>query len=158
MRVVSVTSCRVAPPDSGRTIKTLHTAYRVGHLERSLDFYRTIGFSELGRVPVPDAVTLVCLKLPDDTATTLELVDEPAARPIEIGNGLSHIVVQVEELTSTVDRLSAAGIECGPIAHPGPSTSWLRDPDGYRIELVEWPQGHADGITAADFESPSESE
>lgn len=30
-------------------------------------------------------------------------------------------------------------------------TSWLADPDGYRIELVEWPSGHADGITAADF-------
>ena len=25
------------------------------------------------------------------------------------------------------------------------------DPDGYRIELVQWPAGHADGITAADF-------
>ncbi len=28
------------------------------------------------------------------------------------------------------------------LAHP---------PDGYRIELVQWPTGHADGITAADF-------
>jgi lactoylglutathione lyase len=25
------------------------------------------------------------------------------------------------------------------------------DPDGYRIELVQWPAGHADGITEADF-------
>jgi len=29
--------------------------------------------------------------------------------------------------------------------------AWLTDPDGYRIELVQWPPGHADGITAADF-------
>jgi hypothetical protein len=28
---------------------------------------------------------------------------------------------------------------------------WLVDPDGYRIELVQWPPGHRDGITAADF-------
>jgi lactoylglutathione lyase len=25
------------------------------------------------------------------------------------------------------------------------------DPDGNRIELVQWPAGHADGITAADW-------
>jgi hypothetical protein len=24
-------------------------------------------------------------------------------------------------------------------------------PDGYRIELVQWPPGHADGISPADF-------
>ena len=28
---------------------------------------------------------------------------------------------------------------------------WLTDPDGYRIELVQWPIGHADGLTRADF-------
>jgi len=28
----------------------------------------------------------------------------------------------------------------------------LTDPDGYRIELVQWPPGHLDGITAADFQ------
>jgi hypothetical protein len=33
----------------------------------------------------------------------------------------------------------------------GPKTSWLTDPDGYRIELVQWPPGHPDGITEADF-------
>jgi lactoylglutathione lyase len=33
----------------------------------------------------------------------------------------------------------------------GPRTSWLADPDGYRIELVQWPPGHPDGISAADF-------
>ena len=33
----------------------------------------------------------------------------------------------------------------------GPGTSWLTDPDGYRIELVQWPAGHADGMTEADF-------
>ena len=30
-------------------------------------------------------------------------------------------------------------------------TSWLTDPDGYRIELVQWPPGHPDGLTEADF-------
>jgi lactoylglutathione lyase len=132
-------------------MKTLHTAYRVADLSKSLDFYLRVGFEEIGRVPLPGDVTLVCLKLPGDAVTALELVDDPAARPIEIGNGLSHIVVQVDDLTGTVARLSEGGITCGPIERPGPVTSWLSDPDGYRIELVEWPPGHADGVTAADF-------
>jgi lactoylglutathione lyase len=132
-------------------MKTLHTAYRVADLTRSLDFYLTLGFAEVGRVPLPGDVTLVCLKLQDDAVTTLELVDDPAARPIEIGNGLSHIVVRADDLTGTVARLSEAGITCGPIERPGPMTSWLSDPDGYRIELVEWPPGHPDGVTSADF-------
>jgi lactoylglutathione lyase len=27
----------------------------------------------------------------------------------------------------------------------------VHDPDGNRIELVQWPAGHPDGVTAADF-------
>jgi len=34
----------------------------------------------------------------------------------------------------------------------GLRTSWLTDPDGYRIELVQWPAGHAAGITIADLD------
>ena len=30
-------------------------------------------------------------------------------------------------------------------------TAWITDPDGNRIELVQWPPGHPDGITAADL-------
>ena len=37
------------------------------------------------------------------------------------------------------------------MAPTGPRTCWITDPDGYRIELVQWPEGHADGITRADF-------
>ena len=136
-------------------MKTLHSALRVADLPRSLAFYLTLGFAEVGRVPLPDDATLVCLKLPDDAVTALELVDEPAARPIEIGNGVSHIVVQTDDLTRTVARLSEAGVSCGPIERPGPLISWLKDPDGYRIELVEWPPGHADGLTEADFAGPT---
>ena len=32
-------------------------------------------------------------------------------------------------------------------------TTWIVDPDGNRIELVQWPAGHADGIRAADWAS-----
>ena len=41
------------PPSGGdysRAVKTLHTAYRVSDLPRSLDFYRALGYEEVGRV------------------------------------------------------------------------------------------------------------
>jgi lactoylglutathione lyase len=74
---------------------------------------------------------------------------------VEVGSGFDHLAIQVDTLTDTLQRLTGAGLEPEPIRYPGgphgPKTSWLTDPDGYRIELVEWPPGHPDGITAADF-------
>jgi lactoylglutathione lyase len=65
------------------------------------------------------------------------------------------IALKHSALVATVEALTQAGLRPGPIELPGgpdgPQTSWLSDPDGYRIELVEWPPGHPNGITAADF-------
>ena len=70
-------------------------------------------------------------------------------------SGLSHLVVQVEAMATTVDDLRAKGIEVAEAGSPDGSadflTAWITDPDGNRIELVQWPAGHADGMTAADW-------
>jgi len=72
-----------------------------------------------------------------------------------VGSGFDHLAIQVDTLDTTLETLAEAGLEPEPVQYPGgrngPKTSWLTDPDGYRIELVEWPSGHPDGITAADF-------
>ncbi|MET8468906.1 VOC family protein [Streptomyces sp. NPDC006422] len=136
-------------------MKTLFVSYRVTDLDRSLAFYSTLGYVELGRVVAGDAGHLAILSFPGEPAASLELVHRPGAAPVEVGTGFDHLAVQVEDLAGTVRRLADAGLEPGPVEHPGgpegPRTSWLSDPDGYRIELVQWPPGHADGITAADF-------
>ncbi len=114
-------------------MKTLHTAYRVSDLAASLGFYSTLGYAELGRVDIGEGATLT----------------------MQVGTGFSHLVVQVDDLAATVESLSRAGLSPGPVQRPGgphgPQTSGLTDPDGYKIELVQWPRGHPDGITAADF-------
>jgi lactoylglutathione lyase len=55
----------------------------------------------------------------------------------------------------TVARLAGLGIEAEESSSPTGSedfwTTWLTDPDGYRIELVQWPAGHSEGLTSADF-------
>lgn len=136
-------------------MKTLFVAYRVSDLERSLEFYATLGYVELGRVAVGDGGRLAILKFPDEPVATLELVHRPAAGRVAVGSGFDHLAIQVDTLATTLAMLTEAGLEPEPAQYPagphGPKTSWLTDPDGYRIELVEWPPGHSDGITAADF-------
>lgn len=136
-------------------MKTLHTAYRVTDLAVSLDFYSTLGYQEVGRINVGDGATLAVLKFPGEEVVTLELVHRPADGPVDIGTGFSHLVVQVDDIAATIAAVSQQGLEPEPEQLPGgangPRTSWLTDPDGYRIELVQWPAGHAEGISAADF-------
>ena len=58
-------------------------------------------------------------------------------------------------MDATITELSAQGIDAEAPGSPDGSddflTTWITDPDGNRIELVQWPAGHPDGITAADW-------
>ena len=95
------------------------------------------------------------IKLPDDPFVTIELVsDAPAGEP-QGGGTLNHLVIQVASLDDTIARLATEGIATDDPSPPGSSddirTAWITDPDGNRIELVQWPAGHADGMTSADF-------
>jgi len=136
-------------------MRTLHPAYRVTNLAASLDFYTALGYGQIGRVDIGDGSSLTMLKLPNDEVVTLELVHRPADGPVNVGNGFSHLAVQVDNLSTTIEALSHAGLKPGPVERPGgpegPQTAWLTDPDGYRIELVQWPPGHPYGLTATDF-------
>ena len=135
-------------------MKTLHTAFRVTDLAVSLEFYTALGYHDVGRIQSGDD-SLTVLKLPADQVGALELIHRPADEPVDIGTGFGYIVVQVDDIARTVEALSQAGLMPGALVRhagpEGPQTSQLTDPDGYRIELVEWPPGHPDGITAADF-------
>jgi lactoylglutathione lyase len=136
-------------------MKTLLAAYRVSDLPASLTFYEMLGYERVGRFDTGGGSSLVVLKFPGEAVGTLELIHRPEDGPVDIGTGFSHLVVQVDELARMIETLSQSGIQPGPIETPagtaGPQRSWVVDPDGYRIELVQWPSGHPDGVTAADF-------
>jgi lactoylglutathione lyase len=136
-------------------VKTLHPSFRVSDLATSLAFYAALGYGEVGRVDIAGGVTLAMLKFPGEPFVSLELAGQPAGDQVRVGAGFSHLGVQVDDLAAATARLARAGLEPGPVQCPagpdGPRTAWIRDPDGYRIELVQWPPGHPDGITAADF-------
>lgn len=130
----------------------LHLGLRVTDLERSLAFYTALGYIEIGGVPDTDFGSLTMLRLPDDPFVSLELVHDPA-RPVEDTGAVNHLVVQVDDLDAAIADLAVKGVVAEPPADLGSGlrTSWLTDPDGYRIELVQWPPGHPAGMTEADF-------
>jgi lactoylglutathione lyase len=135
-------------------MRTLHVGLRVADLERSLAFYTGVGYEVVGTVPETGFGSLTMLKLPGDEFVTLELVHDPHGGAVEPG-GLNHLVVQVRSMPESVAQLTARGIEVdAPVSPDGSGdlwTAWVADPDGYRIELVQWPAGHAEGMSEADF-------
>jgi lactoylglutathione lyase len=135
-------------------VKTLHFGLRVADLERSLAFYTGVGYEIVGSVPETGMGHLTMLKLPDDAFVSVELVHDPERR-VEVGTGPSHFVIKVESMAATIDALAASGINAeDPVSPDGSDdflTTWIVDPDGNRIEFVQWPEGHLDGMTAADF-------
>lgn len=135
-------------------MKTLHVGVRVADLERSLGFYTGLGYEVIGTVPEAEFVSLTMLKLPDDDFVSIELVHDSARGAVDPG-GLNHLVIQVDDLHATVASLAGMGLHTKAPESPDGTddflTTWLTDPDGYRIELVQWPPGHADGLSRADF-------
>jgi lactoylglutathione lyase len=124
----------------------IHTCYRILDVDRSLAFYEALGFSEMSRFPIGDEAINLYLGQPEDgSEPRLELTyNFDQTEPYEIGTGYGHIAVSVTNLNEVLARLRERGIE--PERPPytiGDDRSLLcfvRDPDGYRVELIERPQ------------------
>jgi lactoylglutathione lyase len=136
-------------------MRTLHFGLRVADLDRSIAFYTAVGYEIVGSVPDTPLGHLTMLKLPGDEFVTIELVHDPSQSDADVGTGLSHFVIKVESMDTTIAELAAHGIDADvPVSPDGSDdlrTTWIVDPDLNRIELVQWPADHADGITAADW-------
>ena len=119
----------------------IHTCYRVLDPEASVDFYEKLGFEVLHRMPIRDEATNIFMGLPGDGAR-LELThNHDVTDPYEIGTGYGHIAITAEDLDGTLERLAAVGIEPEKppytVREGGSRLCFVRDPDGYRIELIE---------------------
>jgi lactoylglutathione lyase len=121
----------------------IHTCYRILEIDRSVEFYKALGFNEIGRIPIREEAVNVFMGLPDDgPEPRLELTNNfDQTEPYEIGTGYGHIAITTPELDSTLEKLAAQGIEPEKppysIREGGSRLCFVRDPDGYRIELIE---------------------
>ena len=118
----------------------LHTCYRIGDIDRSVAFYEALGFEEVGRLPIREEAINVFMGLPDD-GPRLELTYNFGVDSYELGTGYNHIAVTVENLDETLPRLAEQGIEPEKppytVSDGGSRLCFVRDPDGYRVELIE---------------------
>ena len=121
-------------------MELIHTCYRIGEVDRSVEFYEALGFEELRRMPIRDEAINVFMGLPGD-GPRLELTYNFGVDSYEIGTGYGHIAVTVGDLDSTLERLGEQGIEPErppyTVREGGSRLCFVRDPDGYRIELIE---------------------
>lgn len=121
----------------------IHTCYRVLDLDRSIAFYEKLGFEELRRVPIRDEATNCFMGLPGDGARLELTYNHGVEEPYEIGTGYGHIAVAVDDLDATLERLAGDGIEPEKppysVREGGSRLCFVRDPDDYRIELIERP-------------------
>jgi lactoylglutathione lyase len=119
----------------------IHTCYRILDPEASVAFYEKLGFEVMHRMPIRDEATNIFMGLPGDGAR-LELThNHDVSEPYEIGTGYGHIAITVDDLDATLERLAGLGIEPErppyTVREGGSRICFVRDPDGYRIELIE---------------------
>ena len=117
-----------------------HTCYRITDIDRSVAFYTALGFEELRRMPIREEAINVFMGLPGD-GPRLELTHNFGVDSYELGTGYGHIAVTVDDLDATLTRLTEQGIEPErppyTVREGGSRICFVRDPDGYRIELIE---------------------
>ena len=120
----------------------LHTCYRIGDIDRSVAFYEKLGFEERRRMPIGDEAINVFMGLPGEDSR-LELTYNHGVDSYDLGTGYNHVALLVDDLDGTLAGLAQSGIEPEkPPYRPGGRTTgslicFVRDPDGYRIELIE---------------------
>ncbi len=92
-------------------------------------------------MPIGDQAINVFMGLPGDGARLELTYNFDRSEPYEIGTGYGHIAVCVDDLDSTLANLKEKGIkpEKPPyqVLKGGSRICFVRDPDEYRIELIE---------------------
>lgn len=120
----------------------IHTCYRIVDIDRSVAFYEALGFEERRRMTLPDGATNVFMGLPGD-GDRLELTYNPGTESYDIGTGYGHVAITVASMQDTLANLEEKGItpEKPPynVGEGGSFICFVRDPDEYRIEIIERP-------------------
>lgn len=124
-------------------MRFLHTMIRVGNLQRSIDFYTNVlGMKLLRTMDFPEAkFTLAYLGYESNPAQAeLELTYNYGVESYELGKGYGHIALSTNDIYDFCEKIRAKGatITCepGPMKGSDIVLAFLRDPDGYSIELI----------------------
>src|SRR5215211_4042963 len=117
---------------------------RVTHPEKSRAFYEALGFRFERDMDIVRDGELEATNYffgIGDQQSVLELTYNHDGRSYELGTGYGHIALAVDDLDQTLAELAAQGIQ--PEREPyrvregGSRICFVKDPDEYRIELIE---------------------
>ena len=123
-------------------MKFLHTMIRVKNIEESLKFYTSLFNMELSEKRRLEDCWLYFLTDEEKTCQ-IELTynDDTPKDGYEIGNGFGHFAFLVESLDSFTNKLKENGYEYlyepFDLTGKGSKIAFIKDPDGYEIELIE---------------------
>ncbi|MCV6588361.1 MAG: lactoylglutathione lyase [Marinobacterium sp.] len=124
-------------------MRLLHTMLRVTDLQRSIDFYTNVlGMTLLRSKDYPEGkFTLAFLGYGDESENTaLELTHNWDTDSYELGTAYGHIAIEVDDVYAACDAIKARGgevvREAGPMQHSTTVLAFVKDPDGYMIELL----------------------
>jgi lactoylglutathione lyase len=124
--------------------KFLHTMVRITDPEKSRAFYEALGFTFDGEFDIvrdgQREATNYFFSV-GGQESVLELTFNHDGRTYDLGTGYGHIAIGVEDLDGTLARLADQGIEPErppyTVREGGNRLCFVRDPDDYRIELIE---------------------
>ena len=122
----------------------LHTMVRITEPARSREFYEALGFRfsrDMDIVREGEREATNYFFSIGDQDDVLELTFNHGGRTYELGTAYGHIAIGVDDLDETLERLAGQGIEPEKppytVREGGSRLCFVRDPDDYRIELLE---------------------
>ncbi|CAH0533061.1 Lactoylglutathione lyase [Vibrio stylophorae] len=124
--------------------RILHTMIRVGDLDRAIAFYTEVMGMTLLRTNENKEYeyTLAFVGYGDESqGSVIELTYNWGKDSYDQGNAFGHIAIGVGDIYSTCEAIRAAGgnitREPGPVKGGTTEIAFVRDPDGYAIELIQ---------------------
>jgi len=124
-------------------MRLFHTMLRVTDLQKSLDFYQNVLDMKLLRQSenTEYKYTLAFLGYGDELDTTvIELTYNWGTDTYDLGNAYGHIAIETDDIYQTCEKIKSLGgiitREAGPVKGGTTVIAFVKDPDGYMIELI----------------------
>ncbi|MDV5167895.1 lactoylglutathione lyase [Photobacterium rosenbergii] len=123
-------------------MKFLHTMIRVSDLDKSIEFYTNVlGMQVLDRFENTEYRYSLVFVGYDKNGPTIELTYNWDTDAYDLGNGFGHLALGVDDIYQTCDQIKAVGgnvtREPGPMLGGTTHIAFVKDPDGYAIELIQ---------------------
>ena len=125
-------------------MRLLHTMLRVADLEKSIEFYtKVLGMQELRRSENEKySYTLVFVGYGDEDANSvIELTYNWDTNEYDHGTAFGHLAIEYDDIYKACDNIKQLGgivsREPGPVLGGTTEIAFVKDPDGYAIELIQ---------------------